>query len=140
MRARISDFELHDKCRSLLTSLLQDSTSLWINGQVIREFLVQVTHPWTLERPLSINEALVRLEYILPSVQVAQETTSVQTELRKLLRDYQVGGKSIHDANIVATMLAYEIDILYTLDQGFTRYSDQISVLDAEGVAHLSQS
>ena len=137
LRALLPPSGLHQQCDNLIKSLFADAVDIWISGQVIREFLVQVTHPNTTEwPPLSTNAALSRLERFLPSLRVAGETTAVQIELRKLLREYQVMGKSIHDANIIATMLAHGIDTLYTLDGGLGRYAERITVLDADGVAY----
>ena len=137
LRALLPPSELHQQCDDLIKSLFAAAVDIWISGQVIREFMVQVTHPNTTEwPPLSTNAALSRLERFLPSLRVAGETTAVQTELRRLLREYHVAGKSIHDTNIVATMLVHGIDTLYTLDNGLARYSDCIAVLNADGVAH----
>jgi predicted nucleic acid-binding protein len=46
-----------------------------------------------------------------------------------LCRDVAAGGRQIHDANIVATMLAYGERRLLTLNAGdFRRYGDRIEL------------
>ena len=37
--------------------------------------------------------------------QVADDTAAVTAQLVKLMGDFGIGGKQVHDANIVATML-----------------------------------
>ena len=62
--------------------------------------------------------------------QIADETDITTRELLKLIQSYPIGGKQIHDANIVATMLAYDIDTLMTLNTSdFKRFSDQITLI-----------
>ena len=44
-------------------------------------------------------------------------------------RDVEVGGRQVHDANIVATMLAHGERRLLTLNaRGFRRYGDRIEL------------
>lgn len=46
------------------------------------------------------------------------------------MRDYSVSGRQVHDANIVAVMLANGIDTLLTLNTAdFKRYEDRITLL-----------
>jgi predicted nucleic acid-binding protein len=50
--------------------------------------------------------------------------------LLTLFGEYAVGGKQIHDANIVAVMLTHEIETLVTLNVAdFQRYNDKIRIL-----------
>ncbi len=50
--------------------------------------------------------------------------------LLRLAERVRVAGKQIHDANIVATMLAYDISDLLTHNTvDFVRYSDWITVI-----------
>jgi len=45
------------------------------------------------------------------------------------MRDFQIGGKQVHDANIVASMLAYEIPCLLTHNhKDFERFAEVIKV------------
>lgn len=48
-----------------------------------------------------------RVRYLEACFQVADDTAAVTRQLIKLLGDFKIGGKQAHDANIVATMLAY---------------------------------
>lgn len=57
-------------------------------------------------------------------------TPLVLDHLLRLAERVRVAGKQIHDANIVATMLAYDISDLLTHNTvDFVRYSDWITVI-----------
>jgi predicted nucleic acid-binding protein len=56
--------------------------------------------------------------------------------LQLLIRfqQYLTRGKQVHDANIVATMLAHEIDTLLTLNvDDMKRFADKIRIVSLEG-------
>ena len=48
-----------------------------------------------------------------------------------LCMDVPVAGAKVHDANIVATMLAYDVELLLTFDtDDFRRYGSRIALVD----------
>jgi len=58
--------------------------------------------------------------------EVADDTSAVTERLLGLLNELKIGGKQVHDANIVATMLANDIPCLLTHNvKDFQRF-DQI--------------
>ena len=133
LRVLLTEMNLHAECDALLKRVLRDDAELWISGQVIREFIVQATHPRTLKEPLTIEQVIHQLNTIQPSFQIADETSAVRGQLLKLLRAYPTLGKQVHDANIVATMLAYGIDTLLTLNvDDFKRFEDKITLISLE--------
>ncbi len=129
LRSLLTEMNLHAECDSLLKRTLREGAELWISGQVIREFIVQATHPRTLKEPLTIEQVVHQLDTIQPSFQIADETSAVREQLLKLLQKYPTRGKQVHDANIVATMLAHGIDTLLTLNvSDFKRFEDRIKI------------
>jgi predicted nucleic acid-binding protein len=116
LRAFHNNFSEHKRVRDLFDFMLEQDYELWISRQIIREYLVQVTSPRTFLEPLSIDTVLNQLETIQTICRVADETGPVTTKLLELLKTYPTRGKQIHDANIVATMLAYNIETLLTLN------------------------
>ncbi len=59
----------------------------------------------------------------------ADDTESITTRLMTLLRTHPTSGKQVHDANVVATMLAYGIDTLLTLNiDDLKQFADVISL------------
>ena len=61
---------------------------------------------------------------------VAEDRPDVFSELCRLLASTPVGGKQVHDANIVATMLAYGVTRLLTSNNAdFRRFGSLIEVV-----------
>lgn len=133
LRALLSQMKQHAEVDALLKRTIHAGTELWISGQIIREFIVQATHPKTLSAPLTIQQVVEELEALKPLFQIADETAVVRDKLLELLQEYPTQGKQVHDANVVATMLAYHIDTLLTLNVAdFKRFGDKIQLLSLE--------
>jgi len=130
LRSLIDQFPESEVCRTLVMEQRKAETELWVSRQIIRELLVQLTHPHTLKTPLTRKQILAQMDMVLTLFRVADETSATTNMLLTLLRDYSVSGKQIHDANIVAAMLANSIDTLLTLNTAdFKRYEDRITLL-----------
>lgn len=97
---------------------------------MIREYLVQVTHPNTFTPSLAIDQVIRQLAQIEALFRIADDTRDVTAHLLALLQTVPTRGKQIHDANIVATMLAYDINTLLTLNyDDFRRFEDRITIV-----------
>ena len=130
LRAMLTNMELHTEADRLLKRMLSENAELWISGQVIREFIVQATHPKTLKIPLTVDQIVREVHSIEQLFQVADETIAVRVKLLELLQVFPTRGKQIHDANIVATMLVHEIDKLLTFNtEDFNRYASKIELI-----------
>ena len=114
LRMILTQMNQHAEVDALVKRTIREGAELWISGQVIREFIVQATHPRTLAEPLTIEQVVHEIEAMKPLFQITDETAGVRDKLLELLQQYPTQGKQVHDANIVATMLAYEIDTLLT--------------------------
>jgi predicted nucleic acid-binding protein len=121
---------LHNEAEALVQRMWANHVELWISGQVIREYLVQATHPNTFVRPLKIEQVIAQIETIRSLFQVADDTREVTTQLLALLKTHPTRGKQIHDANVVATMLVYGIDTLLTMNiEDMRRFEDKIKLI-----------
>lgn len=128
LRATVVNIPLHQECETLIKKMWSENIDLWISRQVIREYLVQVTHPHTLAVPLSIDQVMQQISIIQTLFHVADDIYQTTSQLIFLLQNYSIRGKQIHDANIVATMLTYGIDTLLTLNiEDFKRFQDRIN-------------
>jgi len=65
LRTTVRRMPLHSECKAVVTQLWADDSEIWISRQVIREYLVQVTHPRTINPPLLPDEIYKRIEEIL---------------------------------------------------------------------------
>ena len=130
LRAFHDTFPDSEAVRRLVDVVLDQGYELWISRQVLREYLVQATHPATFAVPLSGDAVAKHIEAILAICNVADETNAVTTQLLDFVERGRVRGKQIHDANIVATMLVYELDTLLTLNVAdVKRYADSIRIM-----------
>ncbi len=134
LRSLIDEFPESAACRALMVEQRKAEKEMWVSRQVIRELLVQLTHPRTLKIPLTNEQVQSQIETVLTLFLIADETSATTSMLLTLLRDYSVSGKQIHDANIVASMLVNGIDTLLTLNTvDFKRYQNRIALLEPGG-------
>jgi len=84
-----------------------------MSRQVIREYLVTMTRPQAFEN-LPKTTVLEQVDQFIERFQVADDTAAVTAQLIQLMEDFKIGGKRVHDANIVATMQAHGIPALLT--------------------------
>lgn len=81
--------------------------------EVLREYLAVVTRPGGGSEPLAMAEALADIEFAA-AVDVLEDGPEVGGLLGDLCRSFVVAGRQVHDANIVATMLAHRETRLLT--------------------------
>jgi predicted nucleic acid-binding protein len=98
---------------------------------VNREFIAARTRPQTFALPSTAEQIIERVRYLEERFQVADDTSAVTSQLVKLMGDFQIGGKQVHDANIVATMLAYGVPSVLTHNAAdFKRFKPIIEIED----------
>lgn len=120
----------HLETNTLIYQMWDDDVELWISRQVIREYLVQVTHPNTFRVPETLAEIMEDIANIRSLFRIVDETRETTDQLLKLLQKYPTVGKQIHDANIVATMMVNGIDTLLTINVAdMKRFSAEIKVI-----------
>jgi len=130
LRATISAQSLTREAEALIQQQLKAGVELWVSRQIIREYLVQVTRPQSFMEPLSFVEVQQRFNDIHNVFHIADETAEVTAQLLQLLKQYPTGGKQVHDANIVATMLVNGVDTLLTMNVAdFRRFEDRIRLV-----------
>ena len=127
VNSRIPDAPGHHVARQRLTRALQADEPLRISRQILREYLSVVTRPQTWAAAITRDEAVEDVNKLTASFEVLEDGPMVTSSLVALLREVRVGGTQVHDANIVATMLAYGERRLLTLNASdFRRYGDRI--------------
>jgi predicted nucleic acid-binding protein len=128
--ADLTSSPYHALARQRLTAAHAGGAQLWISRQVVREYLVVITRGQTFATPVPPADAAASVAKILGQLHVADESGDVTDRLLELLRQFGVSGKQIHDANIVATMLAHGVRHLLTHNTAdFARYHGLIDVL-----------
>ena len=127
--ANVATAPFHEQALNVINTAYHSERSLWISRQVLREFIAARTRPQTFAQPSTPEVVIKRVRYLEERFQVADDTATVTEQLIKLLRDFKIGGKQVHDANIVATMLANDIPCLLTHNiKDFQRFEALINI------------
>lgn len=105
--------------------LIKRRDDLFITTQNIAEYWNVAMRPKAnngLELPTA-NALRLFDDSIAPICAVIAESASLPHEFKRLLFQYNVVGKQVHDARLVAMMLTWQIDHVLTLNErNFKRY------------------
>lgn len=133
LRATVSQFPLHEQARKLVNEQLEAGAELWISRQVIREYIAQTTRPQSFMNPMTGEQIEAQVKAMRALFKIADDTEPVMTQLVALIKTFPTGGKQVHDANIVATMLAYGIPTLLTTNlEDMRRFASKVSIVALE--------
>ena len=129
VQARILEGPHHQIALNALARALREDDTLCISRQIIREYLAALTRPQARTPPLSLPFLLDDAEQLTAMFTILEDGPGVTEQLVALCREIPVGGRQVHDANIVATMLAHNERQLLTLNTAhFQRYRGQITL------------
>lgn len=127
--ANVRTAPFHEQALNAIKVAHQAERPLWISRPVLREFIAARTRPQTFAHPSSSAVVIERIQYLEEQFQVADDIADVTGQLIKLIKDFKIGGKQVHDTNIVATMLAYDIPNLLTHNiKDFNRFGKIIKI------------
>jgi predicted nucleic acid-binding protein len=113
-----------------LEELEAGGAELWISRQTVREFLSATTTPGVLSEAIPLDKLVTDVRHMLKRFHVAEDSPQVTDRLLFLLESTPISGKQVHDAAVVATMLAHDIPRLLTHNIGdFARFGAFITVL-----------
>lgn len=128
--ANVASSPLHQRSLEAIQSYVGTGTTLWISRQVLREYLTTVTRPQVFSAPVTSREAVTRVRYFQSHFRIAEDGPEVTERLLALVEQIPMGGKQIHDANIVATMQVHGIGYLLTHNTAdFARFAHLITVV-----------
>ena len=131
VNARFAEAADRLRARGRLERASLDHEPMRISRQIAREYLATVTRPQTWFVPLTLEQALYDVNRMLNTYEVLEDGPAVTEVLLELLREVPAGGRQIHDANIVATMLAHGERRLLTFNTAdFRRYGDRIELIE----------
>ena len=132
VNARIPSAIHHRVARAALERASEAGQPLRISRQVVREYLSTVTRPQTWPVAITREEALDDAVRFIRNFDVLEDGPQVTESLIALCREVSVSGRQIHDANIVATMLAHGERRLLTFNAtDFRRYGDRIELVSS---------
>jgi predicted nucleic acid-binding protein len=121
---------LHQVAQQAIQQFYDSGRNIWISRQILREYLVTLSRPQAFTNPLPIETLTTEINRFQTRFQIAEDSPQVTERLLVLMAEIAIGGKQVHDANIVATMQVYGINELLTHNTvDFDRFSEVITVL-----------
>lgn len=118
-----------------VAQLLRNDNQLFITSQTIIEFWVVATRPtdvnglgWDTER------AQTEVEQILSQFPQLPETPQIFSHWWDLVTRYQLKGKRVHDARLVAVMLTHQVTHLLTFNPDDFRTMEEIAVTTPQNI------
>lgn len=101
-----------------------------LSRQVLREYLAVMSRTQVHHGPQPPEILVDAVRAFETRFHVLEDCPAVTVELLALMQRVQVGGKQIHDANLVATMLVHGVTTLLTANvQDFQRFTPEIQLL-----------
>ncbi|MDF5736951.1 MULTISPECIES: type II toxin-antitoxin system VapC family toxin [unclassified Nostoc] len=124
----------HVQATERLQAFAEQGIDLWISRQTLREYLAAMTKRGDLTGNIPITSLVADVRYFANYFRLVEDNLLVTERLLALMEEIPSGGKQVHDANIVATMLVYGIPQLLTHNTSdFARFSGLITVLPLQG-------
>lgn len=119
----------HEPVKLRLTALEAARCELWTSRQVLREFLAVMSRGTGLAAAPPMADLLADVTHFAQRLWIAEDGPATTQHLTQLLAAVPCAGKQIHDANVVATMLANDVHRLLThVVAHFLRFQAYIQV------------
>lgn len=121
----------HERALRILNDWPGAATTLYTSGQILREYLAVATRPPGKNGlGLRTADALGNVRAIRERTTLLPEDARVADRLLGLLDDVACAGRQVHDANVVATMLAHGIEAVVTMNVAdFRRFGQFVRLI-----------
>ena len=124
-----ADAAQHAVARSLLEAARDGTAVLYVTSQILCEFYSIVTNPRRVAKPRTPAEALNALADLLTFLHVLPMPAQVTQVLMELLQRHPVSGGDVFDLQIIASMQASGVELIYTFNRGDFESISGISVI-----------
>jgi len=123
--AHREDSDFHEQALSALRGLAESGGRWSIPWPCLHEFLAITTHPKIFKPPTPMSIALNALKVWLesPGCEMIGEGSGYFGHLEKLVTNGKISGPVVHDARIAALCIYHGVDVLWTADRDFSRFS-----------------
>ena len=128
--AGVFEAPFHKAALDAIRRLDQAKAEIWLSRQILREYLSTLSRPQPWSDPVPARTLTSQIRAFESRFHIAEDNPLVTQHLLNLMEQMTIGGKQVHDANIVATMQAYGITRLLTHNTAdFTRFSHLITLV-----------
>lgn len=116
----------HAVAAKAIAALDDSAHQLVIVPQVVYEFWSVATRPRDRNGlGMKVVDAESKLDGLMPTFKLLRDERTIFEIWQQLVIDYEVSGKQVHDARLVAAMLRHGISHLLTFNgAAFTRYAE----------------
>jgi len=121
--------EKHRMITERFEDLYNQACSFFISGQIIREYVAIATNSKIFKKPLNSKEILIKVSEFQNIFDILYDTNQSIEILKQLISRYKISGHKIHDANIAATVIANQIDFLWTFNRKDFKQFNEINLL-----------
>jgi predicted nucleic acid-binding protein len=121
----------HRDSLTILNEWAAGGTTLCTSGQILREYLAVAARP-AKQNGLGMKpaDAVSNVRAFRERTAFLAEDARVADRLQGLLADVECGGKQVHDANVIATMLAHGVDTVVTMNaEDFARFERYVTLI-----------
>ncbi len=125
-----ADAPQHAASRALLDAARDESTTLYVNSQILCEFYSVVTNPRRVSTPRSAADAVNVISGLLAFLHVLPIPARSVEGWLDLLRRRPVIGGAVFDLQITAAMLANNVHRIYTYNADDFRAFSEIVVVE----------
>jgi predicted nucleic acid-binding protein len=134
----------HRDALTVLDAWPARGATLYLSGQILREYLSAATRPAAANGlGLTLADALENLSAFRDRATLLAESGLVADRLQSLLGEVACAGKVIHDANVIATVMAHGIHTVVTSNLvdfvRFERYVRLLSLLPGQSARAASR-
>ena len=125
------DSAYYEEANQVLEDLKESGFALVISNQIIREFIhTTLAGQKGQVRRSDIDMILGQVKFFERSYKILEDSYHVLEELIHLYEVKAISGKKVHDANIVATMIAHKIPYILTHNiKDFVVFEPMITIL-----------
>ncbi len=119
-----------------LSKLRGANEAIYYTPQVLAEFWNVCTRPASVRGGfgLTVEQTERKVKLIAKHFRLLPDSLATFVEWQRLVSDFRVEGVQVHDAKIVASMLAYNVTYLVTFNEkDFRRYS-MITVVNPKDI------
>ena len=125
----------HAAIKRAVDALFLQGETVAITAQTLVEFQALATRPTEANglgmSPVEANDQARDMEAIFP---LLEETPAVYIHWRTLMERYDVRGRQVYDARLVAVMLAHGVTHILTANAGHFRRFAEITVVEPKDV------
>jgi len=134
-RRILTEDPLHTMIKRAVDTLIVRGDVVMITAQNLVEFHALATRPLDANGlGLSSTEANKQARDIAAIFPLLEETPDIYTQWRMLMENYDVRGRQVYDARLVAVMLAHDVTNILTTNTAHFRRFPEITVLEPKDI------